>query len=57
MGIIEFFIICVVIGVVIWLIHAFTPIPKPIKTIILWAGVLARALGLWGHDIAIPKVK
>lgn len=63
MGIIQYFLICLVIGVVVWLIHAYTPIPKIFKTIILWAGVivcivlLASAFGLLGNDIAIPKLK
>lgn len=59
----QYFIICLIVGVAIWVIHAFTPIPAPIKKLILWAGVivliliLCSALGLFGHDIAIPKLR
>lgn len=63
MGVIQYFILCVVIGVIIWLIHAFTPISAAIKKLVLWVGVilliliLCHALGLFGHDIQIPKLK
>lgn len=63
MGIIEFFLICLVIGFLVWAIHKWAPIPPVFKTIILWAGVivcivlLAAAFGLLGKDIAIPKLR
>lgn len=63
MGIIEFMVIAVLIGLAIWAIHRFTPIPGQIKTIILWAGIivivvmLLSALGLLGKDWSIPRVK
>lgn len=63
MGIIEFMVIAVVIGLVIWAIHAFTPIPVQIKKVILWAGILVivllllNALGIVGKDWNIPRIR
>lgn len=62
MGIIEYFVLVLVIGLVVWAIHAYTPIPGQFKTLILWAGiivcvlVLASALGLFGWDTQIPRI-
>lgn len=63
MGVIEFFVIAVVIGLAIWAIHRFLPIPAPIKTIILWVGVvvlillLLAATGILGSDVKIPRFR
>ena len=63
MGVIQFFIIAFVIGMVIWLIHSFTPIPVQIKKIILWVGIaviillLLAATGILGSDVKIPSVR
>lgn len=63
MGIIQFFLICLVIGFVVWLIQNYAPIPPQFKAIILWAGIivilliLASALGLLGHDWQIPRIR
>lgn len=63
MGILEFIIIAVVLGVIVWAIWKFTPIPEPFKKLILWAAIivlvllLAHALGLIGKDISIPKIR
>lgn len=62
MGIIQFFFICLVIGLFVWAIHAYTPIPQQFKQLILWAGIivcvliLASALGLFGWDTPIPRI-
>lgn len=62
MGLFEFFVIVVVIGLVVWAIHTFTNIDPKFKLLILWAGIfvclmlLAQAVGLWGHDVRIPRI-
>lgn len=63
MGILQFFVIALIIGLAIYLIRRFTPIPAPIKTIILWAGIivlvllLLAATGILGHDVKIPSIQ
>lgn len=64
MGLIEFIILAVAIGLVVWLVNTYAPIPGQIKTIILVAAVivlilvLLRALGLFpATDIQIPRVR
>jgi uncharacterized protein YhhL (DUF1145 family) len=54
----------VVVGVVVWAVNTFLPLPQPIKTIIMVAAVvvllfiLLRAMGVFGGaDIAIPRVR
>jgi hypothetical protein len=54
MGLVEFLILCVVLGVAVWLVNTYLPLPAPIKTIILVAVVLVLVLilirGLVGAD-------
>jgi uncharacterized protein YhhL (DUF1145 family) len=64
MGLIEFILLCVVVGLVVWAVNTFLPLPQPIKTIIMVAAVvvlifiLLRAMGVFGGaDIAIPRVR
>jgi uncharacterized protein YhhL (DUF1145 family) len=64
MGLIEFILLCVVVGLVVWAVNTFLPLPQPIKTIILVAAILVllfvllRAMGIFGGaDIAIPRVR
>ena len=63
MGLIQFFILALVVGLVVWAIWKFTPIPIQIKKVILWAAVivlvviLLSAMGIFGHDVAIPKLR
>lgn len=64
MGILEFLLIAVVLGLVVWLVNTYLPIPQAIKTIILIAVVivlvviLLRAMGvLGGVDYQIPRVR
>ena len=64
MGLLEFIIIAVVIGLVVWAVNTFLPIPQQIKTVILVAAIivivviLLRALGIFGGaDIQIPRVR
>lgn len=62
MGIIEFVILCVVLGLVVWG-TTFLPLPAPIHQVILVAVVillifvLLRAMGvLSGADVQIPRL-
>lgn len=63
MGLIQFLLLCLVVGLIVWAIWAFTPIPAQFKKLILWAAiivlviVLCNAMGIFGHDVAIPKVR
>lgn len=63
MGIIEYIVIAVLLGVIVWAVWTFTPIPGQFKKLILWAAIivlillLAHALGLIGKDISIPKIR
>jgi uncharacterized BrkB/YihY/UPF0761 family membrane protein len=63
MGVIQFFIIAVLIGLAIWAIHRFLPIPAQIKQIILWVGIivlillLLAATGILGSDVKIPRIR
>lgn len=63
MGVIQFFVIALLIGLAIWAIHTFTPIPVQIKKIILWVGIivivllLLAATGILGHDVKIPSIR
>ena len=64
MGILEFILICVVLGLVVWLVNTYLPLPPPIKTIILVAVIiviiviLLNAMGLFGGaDYRIPRVR
>jgi len=62
MGIVQYFVLVVIIGLVVYVIHEYTPINEKFKTLILWAGVivcvlvLASALGLFGWDTPIPRI-
>lgn len=64
MGVLEFIVICVVLGLVVYLVNTYLPIPPQIKTIILVAVILVlivillRAMGvLGGVDYQIPRVR
>lgn len=60
MGLIEFILLVVVIGLIVWVVNTYLPIPEPLKTIILVVAVvvvlvvLIRALGF---DLTIPKIR
>jgi hypothetical protein len=63
MGVLQFILICVVVGFVVWAVTKFVPMPGPIRNLIVWAAVIVlvliflSALGLLGRDFAIPLVK
>lgn len=64
MGIIEFIALAVILGLVVWVVQMYAPIPQQIKTVILVAAIVVlvlvflRALGLLAvGDVAIPRVR
>lgn len=63
MGIIEFVIVAVLLGVLVWLIQTYTPIDQRIKTLILVVVLIVLvllflyALGIVGADVQIPRVR
>lgn len=64
MSIIGFILLCVVLGLIVWLINTYVPLPAPIQTIILVAViivlivVLLNALGIVGlSDTQIPRLR
>lgn len=66
MGVFQFFIIVLIIGVIVWLLRRpAVPIDPLFKDILLWAGVaicvlfLLYALGVLpvGHDVMIPRIR
>jgi len=63
MGLIQFLILCLVVGLVDWAIITYTPIPAAIKNLIVIASVvvllliLLSAMGIFGFDITIPRFR
>jgi hypothetical protein len=64
MGLIEFILLCIVIGLIVWAVNTYLPLPAPIKTLILVAAVIVllfvlfNAMGIiGGADIRIPRVR
>lgn len=47
-GILHLFLEIVVIGLVVWLINAYLPIPEPFKKIILVIGVIVAVVLAFG---------
>jgi hypothetical protein len=60
MGLIEFIVLAAVLGVLVYLLTTYVPMPQPIKTVIIVAVVLVLVLvlirGLVG-DIQIPRLR
>lgn len=46
MGLLELFLLILAVGLVVWLIQAFTPIDQKFKTIVLWVGVFVIVVAL-----------
>lgn len=63
MGLVQFILICLVIGLIDWLIVTYTPIPAQIKNLIVIVSiivlvlVLIAAMGLFSFDVQIPRVR
>lgn len=63
MGILHLLLIIVVIGVVVWLINAYVPIPPQFKKLVLIVGIIAAilivlsAFGVLNLDVGIPKLR
>jgi uncharacterized protein YhhL (DUF1145 family) len=62
MGLFEYIALCLVVGLVVYLINRLAPIPQEIKTIILVAAIivlliiLLRALGVMSGGPQIPRL-
>ena len=63
MGILSFILLCVVLGLVVWAVNTYLPIPAAIKQLILVVVlivlvlILLSAMGVFGADVAIPRVR
>lgn len=63
MGLVQFLLLCVVVGLIDWAIVSFTPIPAQIKNLVVWVSVIVLVLillsqmGIFGFDVPIPRVK
>jgi hypothetical protein len=63
MGLIEFLILCIVVGVICWLAVTYIPMPPPFKTAIPVIAIVVLVLILFmlvlggGRDIAIPRLR
>lgn len=63
MGLLHFILLCVVVGLVVWAVVTYTPIPAQIKNLIVWASVvvlvliLLGAMGVFNYDVPIPRVR
>lgn len=60
MGILEFIVLCAVLGVVAYLVTTYIPMPQPVKTVIIVAVVLVLVLVLIRAligDIQIPRLR
>lgn len=63
MGLIAYILLCALVGVIVWAVVTYVPMPQPIKTLIVVVAVvvlilvLLRALGLFdAADVSIPRV-
>lgn len=60
MGLIEFILIAVVIGLIVWVVTTYLPLPAPFPTIILVVAVVVLLLVLvraMGFDMPIPRIR
>lgn len=60
MGLIEFIILVAILGVIIWLITTYIPMPEPFKIVIIFVAVLVVILVLLralGFDFTIPRMR
>lgn len=52
-----------VVGVILWLVLTYIPMPAPIKQVIIVVAVICivvyvlRAFGVWGSDVPVPQLK
>ncbi|TAK94616.1 hypothetical protein EPO05_06055 [Patescibacteria group bacterium] len=63
MDLISFIILCAIVGVLVWAITTYVPMPQPIKTLIIVSAclvlvlILLEALGIFNARIAIPRLR
>jgi len=62
MGVFHFILLCAVVGILVFLVTKFVPMPDQIKQVIIWGAViilvliLLGALGLFQLDQPIPRI-
>lgn len=60
MGLLEFVVLCVVVGLIVYLVNTLLPIPQAIKTVIVAVAVVVLVViflrALVG-DIQIPRLR
>ena len=60
MGLVEFIFVAVILGLIVYFVNTYLPIPAPIKTIIMVVAVLVVLLILIravGFDVPIPRYR
>lgn len=64
MGLISFIVLCVVLGLIVYLVTTYLPLDQKIKLIIIWATVFVlllvflQATGVLGNfDVMIPRIR
>jgi hypothetical protein len=64
MGLIAYLILCVVVGVIVWLAVTYLPMPPAFKTFIPVAAIIVLVVillvimfGGGAHDVAIPRLR
>lgn len=63
MGLIQFLVLCLIVGLVDWAIITYTPIPSAIKNLVVVVSViglvllLLRAMGIFGIDVPIAPLR
>lgn len=60
MGILEFVVLATVLGVLVWLLTTYVPMPPPVRTIIIVAVCLVLVLILLRAlvgDVMIPRLR
>src|SRR5262245_9752801 len=60
MSLIAFILLCALVGVIVWAVTTYLPMPAPIKTVIIAAAVIVLLLVLLqgvGLDVMVPRLK
>jgi hypothetical protein len=63
MGLVAFLLLCLLVGLIDWLIITYTPIPAQIKNLVVWVSfivlilILLNAMGLFSMDVSIPRIR
>lgn len=57
MDIVSLLVVCVVVGLVLWLITSYVPMPQPVKTVVMVVAVLLICVWLlnWAGLAHLPR--